>query len=370
MTALLASSGPSTYWYLTRSTGAVALILLTISVVLGVLDVNRWSSPRWPRFVVDGLHRNASMLVLLFIGLHVLTAVLDSFAPIALTDAILPFLGVYRPIWLGLGAVAFDLLLAIVVTSVLRQRLGYRAWRLTHWLAYACWPVALIHGLGTGSDTRSGWMLALNAACLLAVLSAVGVRVSSGWPAPLAVRGGAITTAACLPIGLLLWLPGGPMASDWARRAGTPARLLGTAASAPRTSVSNTTPARTRPPGPLGSQFHATLAGTITQGPLPDPRLVAVRISASFSGRVSGHLAIEIDGAPIEGGGVALRSSRVTLTPAPPELPYLGAIVSLSENRILARVRREGAGGLTLQVVLQINQATKRVTGTLASSPT
>jgi hypothetical protein len=369
MTALLASSGPSTYWYLTRSTGAVALILLTISVVLGVLDVNRWSNARWPRFVIDGLHRSSSLLVLVFVAVHVLTAVLDSFAPIALTDAILPFLGVYRPLWLGLGAVAFDLLLAIVVTSVLRQRLGHRAWRLTHWLAYACWPVALIHGVGTGSDTRSGWMLALNAACLLAVLCAVGVRVSSGWPARLAFRGGAIAAAACLPMGLLLWLPGGPMASDWARRAGTPARLLGTAASAPRTSVSNTTSARTRPHGPLGSQFHATLAGTITQGPLPDPRLVAVRISASFSGPVSGHLAIEIDGAPIEGGGVELRSSHVTLAPAPPELPYEGAIVALRENQIVARVRRAGAGSLRLQVVLQINHASGRVTGTLISSP-
>jgi hypothetical protein len=369
MTALLASSGPSTYWYLTRSTGAVALILLTMSVALGVLDVSRWSNARWPRFVVDGLHRSSSLLVLVFVAVHVLTAVLDSFAPIALTDAVLPFLGVYRPLWLGLGALAFDLLIAIAVTSVLRQRLGHRAWRLTHWVAYACWPIALIHGLGTGSDTRSGWMLALNAACLLAVLCAVGVRVRSGWPKGLAVRGGAIATAACLPIGLLLWLPGGPMASDWARRAGTPSRLLGTAASARRASVSSTLPARAAPPGPLGSPFRATLAGTISQGPLPDPRLVAVRISASFSGRVSGHLAIEIDGAPIEGGGVELHNSRVTLTPAPPGLPYLGAIVSLSENRIRATVRREGAGGLTLQVIVQIDQATGRVTGTLASSP-
>lgn len=368
MTAVLASSGPSTYWYLTRSTGAVALILLTLSVVLGVLDVNRWSSPRWPRFVVDGLHRNASMLVLVFICLHVLTAVLDSFAPIAVTDAILPFLGVYRPLWLGLGALAFDLLLAIAVTSVLRQRLGHRAWRLTHWLAYACWPVALMHGLGTGSDVRNGWMLALSAACLLAVLCAVGLRVSRG-SRRVAVRGGAIATAACLPVGLLVWLPGGPMASDWARRSGTPPGLLGTGASALRSSVRNTSPAPGTPPGALGSPFRATLAGTITQGPLPDPRLVAVRISTSFSGPVSGHLAIEIDGAPVEGGGVELRNSHVTLTPATPALPYEGTIVALRENRILARVRREGAGRLTLQVNLQINQATSRVTGTLASAP-
>jgi len=369
MTAVLASSGPSTYWYLTRSTGAVALILLTISVVLGVLDVNRWNSPRWPRFVVDGLHRNASMLVLVFICLHVLTAVLDSFAPIALTDAILPFLGVYRPFWLGLGAVAFDLLLAIAITSVLRRRLGHRAWRLTHWLAYACFPVALLHSLGTGSDVRNGWMLALSAACLLAVLCAVGVRVSHGWPGHLGVRGGAIATAACLPVGLLVWLPGGPMASNWAHQSGTPPALLGTAVSARRPSASRTPPPAV-PPGALGNPFRATLAGTITQSPLPDPRLVAVRISTSFNGPVSGHLAIEIDGAPIEGGGVQLRNSHVTLTPSPPALPYEGAIVALRENRIVARVLRGGAGHLTLQVVLQINQATSRVAGTLASSPT
>ncbi len=368
MTAALASVGPSTYWYLTRSTGAVALVLLTISVVLGVLDVNRWTSPRWPRFVVDGLHRNASLLVVVFICLHILTAVLDSFAPIAVTDAILPFLGVYRPFWLGLGALAFDLLLAIAVTSLLRQRLGHRAWRLTHWLAYACWPLALLHGLGTGSDIRSGWMLGLSAVCLLAVLYAIGMRVSNGWPARPAVRGSAMATAACVPIALLAWLPGGPMASDWARRSGTPSALLRTASSR-RAPVRNTAPTQGAPPGALGSPFRATLAGTLTQNPLPNPRLVAVRISTDFSGTVSGHLSIEIDGAPLEGGGVALRTSHVTLTPAAPALPYEGVIVALQENRIVARVRRGGAGRLTLQVVLKISQASSRVTGTLASSP-
>jgi Ferric reductase like transmembrane component len=368
MTSALASAGPSTYWYLTRSTGAVALVLLTMSVVLGVLDVNRWNSPRWPRFVVDGVHRTASLLVVVFICLHVLTALLDSFAPIAVSDAVLPFLGIYRPFWLGLGALAFDVLLAIVVTSLLRQRIGHRAWRLTHWLAYASWPLALVHGLGTGSDIRSGWMLGLSAACLLAVMYAIGMRVSSGWPARPAVRGSAIATAACVPIALLAWLPGGPMASDWARRSGTPSALLARASSR-RPVVHSTSPTQVAPPGALGIPFRATLAGTVTQNPLPNPRLVAVQISTGFSGKVSGHLSIEIDGAPLEGGGVALRSSHVTLTPAPPALSYEGVIVALQENRIVARVRRSGAGRLTLQVVLKISQASSRVTGTLESSP-
>ena len=158
----LAASGPSLDWYLTRSTGAVALLLLSVAVALGVADVRRFSTPSWPRFVVDALHRNVSLLALVFLVLHILTAVLDSFTSISLVAAFVPFAGSYRPFWLGLGAVAFDLLLAVILTSMLRGRVGPRAWRATHWLVYACWPVALLHTLGTGSDVKTTWLLALS----------------------------------------------------------------------------------------------------------------------------------------------------------------------------------------------------------------
>ena len=124
MSPLLAATGPSAYWYLTRSTGAVALILLTLALALGVVDVRRWSSETWPRFVVDSLHRNVSLLALAFLCLHILTAVLDSFAPISLVNAVIPFTGTYRPFWLGLGALSFDLILAVIVTSLLRRADG------------------------------------------------------------------------------------------------------------------------------------------------------------------------------------------------------------------------------------------------------
>ena len=226
MTPLLGTVGPSVDWYLTRSTGVVALVLLTLTVVLGVVDVSRWSSPRWPRFVVDSLHRNVSMLVLVFLALHIITAALDSFAPISLLDAVLPFVGSYRPFWLGLGAVAFDLLLAVTITSLLRERLGHRAWRIAHWLAYACWPIALLHGLGTGSDVKSAWLLALNIACLALVALAVGVRALAGWPDRARVRVAALGGVAVFSLFLLLWLPGGPLGGGWARRSGTPTSLL------------------------------------------------------------------------------------------------------------------------------------------------
>jgi methionine sulfoxide reductase heme-binding subunit len=226
VSSTLASAGPSVYWYLTRSTGAVALLLLTLAIALGILDVQRWSSPRWPRFVVDSLHRNVSLLAMAFLVAHILTSVLDSFAPIGLLDAVIPFVGSYRPFWLGLGAVAFDLLLAVTVTSLLRQRIGFGTWRAIHWLTYASWPIALLHGFGTGSDVKSAWLLLLSIACAALVAAAVLVRALRGWPADIRLRGAAIGGAGAFSLFLALWLPGGPLGREWARRSGTPTSLL------------------------------------------------------------------------------------------------------------------------------------------------
>src|SRR2546423_3101304 len=164
MTSSFAAAGPSAYWYLSRATGAVTLLLLTISVVLGILGSVRFAAgTRWPRFAVDSLHRDVSLLVLVLLAAHIVTSVLDSFAPIKLIDAVAPLSSAYRPLWLGLGALAFDLLLAVAITSIIRRRLGYGAWRAVHWLAYATWPVALLHGIGSGTATQHSWMLVLTA---------------------------------------------------------------------------------------------------------------------------------------------------------------------------------------------------------------
>jgi predicted ferric reductase len=226
MSVVTAAVGPTAYWYLTRSTGAVALILLTFTVALGVIDAERWSSPAWPRFVTDAVHRNLSLLALIFLVIHVLTAVLDSFAPIALTDGVIPFDGRYRPLWLGLGAVSFDLILAVLLTTLLRQRIGYASWRAVHWLSYLSWPIALVHSYGTGSDVKSGWMLWLGIACLAIVVTAILVRALDGWPRRAALRGTAIAITGGFSLFLVFWLPGGPLGSEWPRRSGTPSALL------------------------------------------------------------------------------------------------------------------------------------------------
>jgi methionine sulfoxide reductase heme-binding subunit len=165
-------------WYLTRGTGLVSMILLTASLVMGITETVRWASPRWPRFITAALHKNISLLAVAFLGAHIITSIADGFVAIRWVDTVVPFAAVYRPIWLGLGAVAFDLMLALVVTSLLRQHLGYRAWRIVHWGAYACWPIAFAHGIGTGSDTRFGWDLTINLTCLGAVAVATVWRLA------------------------------------------------------------------------------------------------------------------------------------------------------------------------------------------------
>jgi methionine sulfoxide reductase heme-binding subunit len=164
-------------WYATRATGLVAMLLLTVSVLFGIITAGRLATETWPRFLSQGLHRNVSLLVLAFLALHVGTTVVDTYTSIPLAAAFVPFASAYKTAWLSLGAVALDLLLALVATSLARRRLGHRAWRRVHWLAYACWPVAVAHGLGTGTDRSVTWVLVLSMACVLAVLGAAAWRV-------------------------------------------------------------------------------------------------------------------------------------------------------------------------------------------------
>lgn len=170
-------------WYASRSTGVLALVLLTVTVVLGALNRGRYASVRWPRFAIAAVHRNISLLAVAFLVVHVVTATVDPYAGIGWLDAIVPFVSVYHPFWLGLGAAASDLLVAVVVTSLLRPRINARLWRTVHWAAYGCWPVAVVHGIGIDpADFRLTWLLVVNCVCVLAVVVAVGWRAGASHP--------------------------------------------------------------------------------------------------------------------------------------------------------------------------------------------
>jgi predicted ferric reductase len=185
----------SLLWYTTRGAGAVTLILLTAVVVLGVLSALRVQSESWPRFLTTGLHRNLALMTLVFLSLHIVTAVVDPYTNLGWAAALIPFSSSYRTMWLGLGVISFELLVAIVVTSLVRVMLGHRVWRAIHWLTYAAWPIGVVHGLGTGTDTWSAWMLAITAACVAAVGMAVALRLNAGSTDPLAAARGAFRSA-------------------------------------------------------------------------------------------------------------------------------------------------------------------------------
>jgi sulfoxide reductase heme-binding subunit YedZ len=164
-------------WFATRAAGVVSLLLFTAVVVMGQLARLRVASVSWPRFLSVDLHRNLALLSLVFLVIHIVTAVVDPFTNLGLAPVVLPFGSSYRRFWLGLGTVAFELTVAVIATSLLRARVGVRVWRAVHWLSYAAWPIAVVHGLGTGTDSFSPWLLGVTLLCVGAVLASTVWRL-------------------------------------------------------------------------------------------------------------------------------------------------------------------------------------------------
>jgi methionine sulfoxide reductase heme-binding subunit len=167
----------TTLWYLTRASGIVSLVLLTITMVLGMVTTNRVRGRNWPGYAQQELHRRISMIALVMVGLHVLTSVLDTFVDISWSAVVVPFTSSYGRIWVGVGTIGLDLMVAVLVSSLLRSRLRPGTWRALHWLAYLCWPVALAHTFGLGTDSGESWVVALASACILSVAAALVWRL-------------------------------------------------------------------------------------------------------------------------------------------------------------------------------------------------
>lgn len=163
-------------WYLMRASGVVSLLLLTTVFVLGIATTGRWRSARLPGFAAVSLHRSLSLLAVVFLAVHVLTAVVDPYAAVGVAAVVVPFLAGRSAFWVGVGALSLDVVAALIVTSLLRARLGLRVWRAVHWLAYAAWPLALGHSLGVGSDVGTLWLQALAVTCIVAVVAALAWR--------------------------------------------------------------------------------------------------------------------------------------------------------------------------------------------------
>jgi methionine sulfoxide reductase heme-binding subunit len=163
-------------WYAARAAGVVAYVLLTVVVSLGLTMASKRRLKRWPRFALEEVHRFGGILVGVFIGIHVVTIAIDSYLRFSIASIVVPFASTYRPLWTALGVVAAELLLALAVTNRLRDRMPYARWRLFHYLNFAVWGAATLHGLAEGTDRGTWWLLALQTAALTVVAGLAAAR--------------------------------------------------------------------------------------------------------------------------------------------------------------------------------------------------
>jgi methionine sulfoxide reductase heme-binding subunit len=179
---MTAITGSTVLWYASRATGVVSLLLLSLVVLLGMLVNRQGRLPGLPSFAVTGLHRSLSLMSVLFVAVHVATAIIDPYVSIRLAAVVIPFVSAYEPFWLGLGAVALDVVAVLILTSLVRAYMSRRLWRGIHWLAYAAWPIAFVHSIGSSPDLRSGGLL------LVAIGSALAVAAAGLWRVAAAAR--------------------------------------------------------------------------------------------------------------------------------------------------------------------------------------
>jgi sulfoxide reductase heme-binding subunit YedZ len=180
MSAIATSSSGAQYlWFLSRGSGVVLLVLLSVVIVLGVAT-RLGAAPRClARFAIAELHRTLSLFAVVLLVLHVLTAILDPYVSIGWAATVLPFLSHYRTLAIGVGTLAVDLGAAVLLTSLLRVRLGFRAWRAVHWLAYLAWPVAFVHSLTAGGDLGTWWVALAECGSAAMVATSVIARLLS-----------------------------------------------------------------------------------------------------------------------------------------------------------------------------------------------
>jgi len=171
-------------WYAARAGGMLAYLLLTSAVAAGLVMSGKSHGKRWPRFAVEDVHRFLGTLTGAFIVLHGAALLLDGFVPFSLSQLVVPGTAPYRPLYVAFGVVAAELLGALAIANHFRTQLSYRFWRRTHYLNFAVWSLALVHGLTAGTDARTTWALVLYAGSAWLVLALLLHRVSLRWPEP------------------------------------------------------------------------------------------------------------------------------------------------------------------------------------------
>ncbi len=220
--ALVSPNSATMYWYISRGAGFTVFILLTIAVSLGILLSLKWRTDAWPRFITVELHPFVQLVAGIFLLIHIVSVLLDTFIQFSLAGILIPLVSTYRPVWLSFGIVAMYLGIALALSSYLKKFIGYRAWRTMHYGGFAVWLLALVHGVTTGSDTRAPWATALYAGSALLVTGLLAIRfggvpIRLGEPPRWRPRVVLSLAASLVIAGFLTSI--GPDARGWAARA-------------------------------------------------------------------------------------------------------------------------------------------------------
>ncbi|HEU5349392.1 MAG TPA: ferric reductase-like transmembrane domain-containing protein [Ktedonobacterales bacterium] len=366
-------------WDTARAGGFTAYLLVTISVALGLALSMRLQVRWWPRLISYELHVWVTILSFIFLGIHILASWVDPFTRFGLNEVLLPFASHYRPLWMALGIVAMYLSLAVTLSLFIRRRIGYTWWLRLHELSFAVWALATIHGLATGSDTRTIWGIELYIVSAILICGLLCARLLQ----PVAIGGRAHPIWAALVVGALViaivWTAVGPLRPGWnaiannGNGSGGVAQALG--------SDRNATPAISSPSSdaPFSQPFTASVQGTITQQTDPGPVL---RLDLTLSGARQGVLRIQMweqsggegagddnEGDDRGGSGAAITATQVTLGADAATPLYQGHISTLDGGYIVAQLDATQPNQPSLQLTLNLQTQGDTVSGTVSGMP-
>jgi hypothetical protein len=367
-------------WDIARAGGFVAYGLLTLSTAIGLALTLRWQSPRWPRLINAELHNFFTLLALIFTGIHVLAVWLDPFTRFGWSEVFVPFVSHYRPLWMALGIVSLYLGLAVGLSTWVRPWIGYTWWRRLHVLTLVMFGLVTVHGLATGSDTRTWWGLGIYIGSALLVGALLWIRLL----VPVNERGRAHPVIAALTALSVLvgvaWTMLGPLEPGWNAVAnngqGSGARTALAAASS--ASPSPSAQQSSKGQNPFARAFTAQASGTLRQSGPDASGTVTLDVQATLSGGTQGVLHIQMQGQQTGsgngGGGISITSTSVTLGTTAGTTLYQGRITAIENgsrlrmSAVLNATSGSGnAGQIQLQMVLLLNNG--QVSGTVQGTP-
>jgi hypothetical protein len=354
-------------WDIARAGGFSAFGLLTISVAIGLALTLHLQSPRWPRLINSELHNFLTLLALIFTGIHVLAVWVDPFTSFGWNEVFIPFASHYRPLWMALGIVAFYLGIAIGISTWLRPHIGYKLWRNLHVLTLLLYALVVVHGIATGSDTRTVWGAAIYALSVLLIGALLWMRLRK--PVNAQSRAHpvlAISLVVALAVGTF-WALLGPFRPGWNAYANN------ASSSASSSRPASTSRAVTSPQTTFPSSFTGNVQGQMTQNGPDGNGNVTLQLDLQMSNGPSGYVRVILHGQSAgDDNGVTITSSSVALASSTGQQLYAGSLSNFSGERgwlmtaVLKGTGSNNSSPLQVQITVRIN-ANGQAAGTIAA---